>query len=140
MEDVFKFLLVAAVIAIGIVKQIKKEAQKNADKKPVMPVPDADFPLSEHRDEDTYGDSVPAGSGMEAEVIRQSSVRPAKQLRNKKQPSRPQTTASQHSSVNAFSPPTYSPPESDETSGFDIHSVEEARKAVIWSEIIQRKY
>ena len=32
MEDVFKFLLVAAVIVIGLVKQFKKEANKNAGK------------------------------------------------------------------------------------------------------------
>ena len=38
MEDVFKFLLVAAVIVIGLVKQFKKEADKNADKSPDIPM------------------------------------------------------------------------------------------------------
>ena len=46
MEDVFKFLLVAAVIVIGLVKQFKKEANKNADKSPDIPMPDVDNPLS----------------------------------------------------------------------------------------------
>lgn len=45
MEDVFKFLLVAAVIVIGLVKQFKKEANKNADKSPDIPMPDVDNPL-----------------------------------------------------------------------------------------------
>ena len=48
MEDVFKFLLVAAVIVIGLVKQFKKEANKNADKSPDIPMPDVDNPLPEY--------------------------------------------------------------------------------------------
>ena len=47
MEDVFKFLLVAAVIVIGLVKQFKKEANKNADKSPDIPMPDVDNPQTE---------------------------------------------------------------------------------------------
>ena len=55
MEDVFKFLLVAAVIVIGLVKQFKKEANKNADKSPDIPMPDVDNPLPEYWGGDTYG-------------------------------------------------------------------------------------
>ena len=36
MEDVFKFLLVAAVMVIGLVRQFKKEARKDTDGKPFM--------------------------------------------------------------------------------------------------------
>lgn len=59
MEDVFKFLLVAAVIVIGLVKQFKKEADKNADKSPDIPMPDVDNPLPEYWGEDTYGALFP---------------------------------------------------------------------------------
>ena len=61
MEDVFKFLLVAAVIVIGLVKQFKKEADKNADKSPDIPMPDVDNPLPEYWGEDTYGGFIPEG-------------------------------------------------------------------------------
>ena len=92
MEDVFKFLLVAAVIVIGLVKQFKKEANKNADKSPDIPMPDV--------------------------------------------------AKSKHTSIKASPPsPASRPQESDEvTSEYGIHSAEEARKAIIWSEILQRKY
>ncbi|MGI6793060.1 hypothetical protein ACMYZ5_01830 [Bacteroides sp. KG68] len=141
MEDILKFLLIAAGIVIAIVKQFKKETQQNAGKKPVSPVPDANFPQPGQRDKNTYEEyGIPEDSGMKTEAIRQSPVRPAKQHRNKKRPSQPQTTASPYPSVNAFPPSAYSPQESDETSDFGIHSAEEARKAVIWSEIIRRKY
>ena len=59
MEDVFKFLLVAAVIVIGLVKQFKKEANKNADKSPDIPMPDVDNPLPEYWGGDTYGGFIP---------------------------------------------------------------------------------
>ena len=59
MEDVFKFLLVAAVIVIGLVKQFKKEANKNADKSPDIPMPDVDNPLPEYWGGDTYGALFP---------------------------------------------------------------------------------
>ena len=61
MEDVFKFLLVAAVIVIGLVKQFKKEANKNADKSPDIPMPDVDNPLPEYWGGDTYGGFIPGG-------------------------------------------------------------------------------
>ena len=106
MEDVFKFLLVAAVIVIGLVKQFKKEANKNADKSPDIPMPDVDNPLPEYWGGDTYGGFIPEGP---------------KPAEKPKPASRPQ--------------------ESDEvTSEYGIHSAEEARKAIIWSEILQRKY
>ena len=106
MEDVFKFLLVAAFIVIGLVRQSKKKSGDNADEDSGMPLPDADMPLPEpwkgstceHREDDTSGKDAPP-------------------------------------------PPSSFPQESDEaTPEYGIHSAEEARKAIIWSEILQRKY
>ncbi|WP_342985031.1 hypothetical protein [Bacteroides uniformis] len=120
MEDVFKFLLVAAVIVIGLVKQFKKEANKNADKSPDIPMPDVDNPLPEYWGGDTYGGFIPEGP---------------------KPVSKP-SAKSKHTSIKASPPsPASRPQESDEvTSEYGIHSAEEARKAIIWSEILQRKY
>ncbi len=120
MEDVFKFLLVAAVIVIGLVKQFQKEANKNADKSPDIPMPDVDNPLPEYWGGDTYGGFIPGGP---------------------KPVSKP-SAKSKHTSIKASPPsPASRPQESDEvTSEYGIHSAEEARKAIIWSEILQRKY
>ena len=49
MDDILQFLLIAGIIVIGIVKQFKKEAKKNADNSPAMPMPDTDFDRSEER-------------------------------------------------------------------------------------------
>lgn len=126
MEDVFKFLLVAAVIVIGLVKQFKKEANKNADKSPDIPMPDVDNPLPEYWGGDTYGGFIPEGP------------KPAEKPKPVSKPS----AKSKHTSIKASPPsPASHPQESDEaTSEYGIHSAEEARKAIIWSEILQRKY
>ena len=113
MEDVFKFLLVAAVIVIGLVKQFKKEANKNADKSPDIPMPDVDNPLPEYWGGDTYGALFPEPKPAE---------------RPNRYPNRLPNPAHFHKA----SPPSPAsrPQESDEvTSEYGIHSAEEARKA-----------
>ena len=47
MEDIFKFLLVIGIIAVGFVRQAKKEANKKTGGSPVMPMPDEDSPFPE---------------------------------------------------------------------------------------------
>lgn len=86
MEDVFKFLLVAAVIVIGLVKQFKKEANKNADKSPDIPMPDVDNPLPEYWGGDTYGGFIPKGP------------KPAEKPKPVSKPS----AKSKHTSIKAF--------------------------------------
>lgn len=126
MEDTFKFLLVAAVIVIGLVRQFKKDSNKSADKNPDMPMPDVDNPLPEYWGGDTYGGFIPEGPKPE----------------EKPKPVSGPYSKSKHASMRISPPSPASPPqESDEaTSGYGIHSAEEARKAIIWSEILQRKY
>ena len=125
MEDVFKFLLVAAVMVIGLVKQFKKEANKNADKSPDIPMPDVDNPLPEYWGGDTYGGFIPEGP---------------KPAEKPKPVSKPSPSSTLPMTVSPPSPASR-PQESDEvTSEYGIHSAEEARKAIIWSEILQRKY
>lgn len=126
MEDVFNFLLVAAVIAIGLVKQFKKEANKSAGKSPAMPMPDIDNPLPEYWGRDTYGGFIPEGPkpAEKPEPVSKPSAKP------------------KYTSIKASPPsPASRPQESDEaTSEYGIHSAEEAKRAIIWSEILQRKY
>ena len=43
MDGILQFLLIAGIIVIGVVKQFKKEAKKNAENRPAMPVPENDI-------------------------------------------------------------------------------------------------
>lgn len=134
MDEVLKFLLIAAVIVIGIVRQLKKEANKNADKAPSMPIPETENPLPENWGGGTYGGYIPEGPQQEPPV----------QVKKKKTTSTPKPFLSNttSSTTQITSPPASSLQESDESeeSEFAIHSAEEARRAIIWSEILQRKY
>ena len=147
MDGILQFLLIAGIIVIGIVKQFKKEAKKNADNKPAMPLPEEEI------DEDampipqgwgkTYGGYIPEGPEAEAA--------PAPTTKKEYQ-----FSASKHifggdsanvspkdatvSPKQKISPPPSAPQTSDTDSDYSIHSAEEARKAIIWSEILQRKY
>lgn len=145
MEDVFKFLLVAAVIGIGLIRQFKKEADKNAKNKPVNPIPHTDlnketcpFPAEE---EETYGGYIPKGPKT---VISPNSSAHVKSIKKTKKAQTGTILSSQPRSV--LSPDTPPSPINnldsipEENSEFAIHSPEEARKAIIWSEILQRKY
>lgn len=146
MEDVFKFLLIAAVIVIGIARQFKKEASKNADNGPVMPTPEEDHPLPENWGGGTYGGYIPEGPQPE----------PVHQVKQKKTTSTPKpfrsgTSVPTNAGTSSYKPTSAMqslPPltsglqefEEPADSEFAIHSAEEARRAIVWSEILQRKY
>ena len=125
MEDVVKFLLIAAVIVIGIARQYKKEAQKKeaADIPPGMPpVPeaaDAGDPLPPHRTTPEAEPFIPRYA-------------PA-------QPEAPQPRREAKPTAAAPKPPI---PPADENADTDyaIRSAEDARRAIVWSEILKRKY
>ena len=73
MDDILQFLLIAGIIVIGIVKQFKKEAKKNADNSPAMPMPDTDFdddalPIPESWGK-TYGGYIPEGPQPEPKPV-----------------------------------------------------------------------
>lgn len=116
MEDIVKFLLVIGFIVIGIAKQYKKEADKEAE--PDMPVPDEPLPDLQKGDT-TCGGYIPEGP---------KTVKPVPKPRKAPPRSAPAT------------PPLAEPQTPEETSEFNIRSAEEARKAIIWSEILNRKY
>ena len=125
MEDVLKFLVIIAVIAVGIVKQYNKEARKkNTTAAPagMPPVPedaDTDSPLPPHR---TTADSEPF-------IPRYEPARPA--------PPKPRRTA-KPKATQAPPPPPQAP---DSVEGeYAIRSAEDARRAIVWGEILKRKY
>lgn len=146
MEDVFKFLLIAAAIVIGIARQFKKEAKKNADNGPVMPTPEEDQPLPENWGGGTYGGYIPEGPQPE----------PVRQIKQKATTSTPKpfrsgTSAPTNAGTSSYKstssmqslPPLISGLQEFEEpadSEFAIQSTEEARRAIVWSEILQRKY
>ncbi len=74
----------------------------------------------------TYGGYIPEGPKPETAVIRKKTEKKHKPA--KKQPFIQQDTD------NTLPEPA------DASSEFEIHSAEEARKAIIWGEILQRKY
>jgi hypothetical protein len=125
MEDIFKFLLVIGTIVFGIVRQVKKEAKKNAGQRSAVPIPDTKNKLPENRDDETYGGFIPKGPELENITIteKKSSHRTNTPLKKK-----------------FSSPVPEEVQETDEVSEFNIRSTEEARRAIIWSEILQRKY
>lgn len=121
MEDTFKFLLVAAVIAIGLVRQLKQSAKESAEGKTAMPRPTAENPLPENWGGGTFEEHTP-------EAPKPKAAPPAYRHTASSKPQAPPPSESQEA-------------ESDgEPSEFSIRSAEEARRAVIWSEILRRKY
>ena len=133
MEELFKFLLVVAFIVIGIVTQLRKEAGKNTGKDSGkaldgMPMPDSDHPLPEPWRGDTYGGFIPEGP------------KPTEKLRKTSKPkkaAKPSTYSKHPSAKPSPTSQALCPQEADEAaSEYGIHSAEEARKAIVWSEIL----
>lgn len=145
MEDIFKFLLVAGIIVVGIIKQFRKEAQ-SSEAPPVdendMPLPHEANPLPENWGGETYGGYIPEGPKPEERV------QPAPQQRKTSRPEpfiprRDRQTSSYR--INPTSQPTAPPApagqEADRAAtDFDLQSIEEVRRGIIWAEILNRKY
>ena len=118
MEDIMQFLVVAGIIAFGVYRQFSKEKEKNAENG--IPIPT-----------NTHAPETLAP----LDVIKKQTKKHA----NKPLPLEGVRTT--HTSVNSvISPPKEEKEPEMNDSGFAIHSTEEARRAIIWSEILQRKY
>ena len=75
MDGILQFLLIAGIIVIGVVKQFKKEAKKNAENRPAMPVPENEIdegalPIPEAWG-NTYGGFIPEGPAPQYPPFRQ---------------------------------------------------------------------
>lgn len=125
MEDIFKFLFVIGIIAIGFVRQARKEAK---------PVPATVPPclclmqkvLSGNWNGVPYDGYNPENPGPEVSAPRKKAAK-----KHKSAPKQPPVCPNTDN---------MSPEPTEASSQFEIHSAEEARKAIIWGEILQRKY
>ena len=120
MEDILKFLLVIGFLAFGFFKQAKKEtaSEQKGEGEPIpMPEETCDDPIYE----------VASDSHMKQKEVQ-------KPKRRKKHPHSPEPPES----PKTISTPVSAAPQNE--TDYSIHSAEEARKAIIWSEILHRKY
>ncbi len=124
MEDIFQVLLIIGFIAIGVFRQINKEkSPKNTDSEIPMPIP------------------APTVSGPYPQQKSPETKKPANS--RKKQITSPieEGVRTTHVPPPISTPPqSPAPTEAAEKSEYSIDSPEDARRAIIWSEILQRKY
>ena len=120
MEDILQFLVIAGILAFGIFRQFNKEKAKKQEEKNAMPAPEYEYeyepeieekPLFEEPQKTVMAHPKPF---LSEEGTRSTHI----PVRNT------QTGKKAEASKNNFS----------------IHSAEEARRAIIWSEILRRKY
>lgn len=158
MEDFLKFLLIAGVILVGIFKEVnKKSKSKKAETK--HPIPPMPFPVEVAPDTtpmpeawrrpqslDEFFQPIPREQPATGQASKQqySKQQTLKQQRKKEEIS---VAASLANSIaqderNSRQGTHYDTPRdsADNKNDFTIHSAEEARRAIIWGEILQRKY
>lgn len=119
MEDVLQFLLVAGILAFGIFKQFNKEKAKKQENGSPMPVPEYEY-------EPEFEETV-----LFEEPKRQVAVHP--------KPTLPKEGV-RSTYVPIARPKTSKKAETSGKKEFSIQSTEEARRAIIWSEVLRRKY
>ncbi len=127
MEDLYSYLLIALLVAFGIYSERKKLKTKNSGDKHAMPTPAAQ-PIN----------SNPTPKLKEKQTVANFKAQKEKerllQERIDKEGGRSTTIkATQESTQTGVV-------EATANNDFSISSAEEARKAIIWSEILQRKY
>lgn len=154
MEDILQFLLIIGVILVGVFKEVTKnsKSKKAATQRPVSTIPSP---------AEIDPDNVPLPEAwgkielpLPQESSRQSSKQSSRQIfqQQKQQQKKKREEVSVASSLansaaqdklNSRQGSHYDIPEngaSDSNEDFTIHSAEEARRAIIWGEILQRKY
>ena len=156
MEDLLKYLLIVGIIIVGIVKEVNKNKSKKApNKRPVPSTPPMDetapdaVPIPE-----AWGKMFPSQDIFQPIPIEKPSQKHTQKHKSSPKPKteRKQEISSQFGTIgNRFdmegqrsTPPSDSHTPHEETSApdgeFTIHTAEEARRAIIWGEILQRKY
>jgi len=131
-EEIIKFLIIMGVIAFAIYRQAAKarKAAQEADKQ--TPAYDPDIYKETDEEEDWmktfYPEPTPGSTAVPASTpgkkVKDTSRRSTAQMRQK-------------SSGNTIQQQL---PEASDEKDYGIHSAEDARKAIIWSEILNRKY
>ena len=138
MEDIIKFVVIAAVAVISLVGQVRKDARKKARKATGAP-----RPYTPPTTDDWIG-----GTGPEPHHV-PPVPHPPFAGQGQRTPSYHASMADRRPSSPRPAPPPAmpQPPMATDTAEYDddgndyrFHSAEEARKAIVWSEILQRKY
>lgn len=145
MDDILKFLLIAGVILIGVFREANKNKSKKAqNQRPNPSIPptteavpdDAPFPQ-------TWGKMFPSQDIFQPILVEKPAT-PSPQNKNPKKQapeSMPRSGSRLAAVTDRKSMQTSDTEASKEAEeDFTIHSAEEARKAIIWGEILQRKY
>lgn len=139
MEDAFKILFLVAIIGFSLVKRSLKGTGEKKRDSDGFPLPDPDNPLPENWGGGTYGGYIPEGpSESEEEPCVQEIPLPGASGQTPPKPT-PflETGEGKHPST---SKENGTRQESVTPSEYDIRSAEEARRAFVWSEILQRRY
>ncbi|GAA6258908.1 hypothetical protein F070042J6_47600 [Bacteroides sp. f07] len=160
MEDFLKFLLIAGVILVGIFKEVNKnsKSKKATNKRPASPIPSPtqiepdDVPMPEAWGSPKSLDELlrpipvepPTPKRSSQQAFRQAPKQKQKQKKKKEEVSVAASIANSaaQDALNTRQGAHYDAPHesSDKKEDFTIHSAEEARRAIIWGEILQRKY
>ncbi|MDR0893775.1 MAG: hypothetical protein LBN06_00500 [Prevotellaceae bacterium] len=128
MDGIIEFLILVGILAFGAIREYKKEARKNAGAKPVTPEKEPEQEVFVPRPFNPF----------EREV---SLPKKTPQPKKKKQAPRPFLSQQEAvTAIEAAEPPVVEVEETATESEYTIHSAEEARKAIVWGEILQRKY
>ncbi|EJX00652.1 hypothetical protein EVA_11240 [gut metagenome] len=121
MEDIFKILLVIGIIIYAFTIRTRKET-------PEMPNSDAPLmPEESPMPQDSY--LKPAQETV-IKPNRKTSSKPTHKEIKKHQPIQETQQTIAASTIG----------KTDKTSDYGIHTIEDAKRAFIWSEILQRKY
>lgn len=150
MDDILKFFLIAGVILIGVLREANKnKSKKTQNQRPHPSMPptteaapdDAPFP-------ETWGKMFPPQDVFQPVPIEKPSKQAQKEINARRQAAESRQTVAEKKSMQASPSSPDSPrasigakaPACSEKEDFTIHSAEEARRAIIWGEILQRKY
>lgn len=143
MEDVLKILLIVGVIFIGIINEAtKKKAKTNSSKPQVPPVPKTKpqaGSLTEAWEQIFIPETTPAQVPAKKPASSPSSNKKNNLQREPMKPAK----ASERTTLTdnrLIAPPPEPLQEPEEKEDFGIHSAEEARRAIILGEILQRKF
>lgn len=121
--EILKFLLIVALIAFFIVRQARKNKAEQAENSPSAPAPGNFNPTERPQVKERKMAKPPLQASGQA-----------KKAKNHYTPS--VSEGARTTDATPTPPETEQPADTD----FAIRSAEDARKAIVWSEILNRKY